>query len=141
MIKKALVDSDVLLDLGLARRPFLEKSRVVLALAENNRVLGFVTPVCIANVHYFLRKAGDDTKARLFLSRILSYLTVIAVDHQTVAESLKSDFGDFEDALQHGAAVRNGCDSIITRNTGDYKKSKIRVYTPDEFTRLYHPPA
>jgi predicted nucleic acid-binding protein len=137
MIKKALIDSDVILDLALARSPFLENSRLVLSLAENARVLGFVTPICIANVHYFLRKAGDDAKARLFLSRILSYLTVIPVDHQIVAESLQSDFGDFEDALQHDAAVRNGCHSIVTRNTGDYKKSKLPVYAPEEFALLY----
>jgi predicted nucleic acid-binding protein len=139
MIKKTLIDSDVLLDLALARSPFLENSRLVLALAENTRVLGFVSSICIANVHYFLRKAADDAKARLFLSCILTYLTVIPVDHQIVAESLKSDFGDFEDALQHNAAVRNGCHSIITRNTGDYKTSKLPVYTPEEFARLYHP--
>jgi predicted nucleic acid-binding protein len=138
MLKKALVDSDVILDLALGRSPFLESSRLVLALAETSRVLGFVTPICIANVHYFLRKAGDDTKARFFLSRILSYLTVISVDHQIVAQSLKSDFSDFEDALQHDAAVRYGCDSIITRNTGDYKKAKLPVYTPEEFVHLYH---
>ncbi|GHV74050.1 PIN domain-containing protein [Spirochaetia bacterium] len=137
MIKKALIDSDVILDIALARSPFLENSRLVLALAETIRVLGFVTPICIANVHYFLRKAADDAKARFFLSRILTYLTVIPMDHQIVVESLQSGFSDFEDALQYGAAVRNGCDSIITRNTGDYKTSKLPVYTPDEFVRLY----
>ncbi|MDR0876548.1 MAG: PIN domain-containing protein [Treponema sp.] len=137
MNKKALIDSDVILDIALARSPFLENSRLVLVLAETTGVLGFVTPICIANVHYFLRKAADDAKARFFLSRILTYLTVIPVDHPIVAEALKSDFGDFEDALQHDAAVRNGCDSIITRNTGDYKKSKLPVYTPDEFVCLY----
>jgi predicted nucleic acid-binding protein len=139
LIKKALIDSDVILDLALIRRPFIEKSRLVLALAENSRILGFVTPICSANVHYFLRKAEDDAKARFFLSRILTYLTVIPVDHQIVVGSLKSNFGDFEDALQHDAAVRNGCDHIITRNTGDFKKSKLPVYTPDEFVCLYRP--
>ncbi|GHV88309.1 PIN domain-containing protein [Spirochaetia bacterium] len=137
MTKKALIDSDVILDLALARSPFFENSRLALGLAEINRVLGFVTPICIANVHYFLRKAGDDVKAKLFLSRILTYLTVIPVDHRIVVESLKSAFGDFEDALQHNAAVQHCCDSIITRNTGDYKKSKLPVYTPDEFVCLY----
>jgi predicted nucleic acid-binding protein len=139
MLKKVLIDSDVILDLALARKPFLESSRLVLALAENTRVLGFVSSNSIANVHYFLRKAADDAKARFFLSRILTYLTVIPVDHQIVVESLKSDFSDFEDALQHDAAARNGCDVIITRNTGDYKKSRLPVYTPEEFVCLYHP--
>jgi hypothetical protein len=53
VIKKALIDSDVILDLALSRSPFIKNSRLVLALAETTRVLGFVTPICIANVHNF----------------------------------------------------------------------------------------
>jgi hypothetical protein len=33
--------------------------------------------------------------------------------------------------------LQNGCDYIVTRNCDDYKNSKIRVCTPDEFMCLY----
>ena len=35
MIKRVFVDTDIILDVALARKPFLESSKLVLALLEN----------------------------------------------------------------------------------------------------------
>ena len=85
-----------------------------------------------------MRGAGsDDNKARKFISTIVKYITVIAIDHQTVLEALKSKFSDFEDALQHSSAVENQCEYIITRNIEDYKSSKLKVLLPEEFIGMF----
>lgn len=137
MIKRVFIDTDIIMDVALARNPFFEASRLALAIVENNIALGFISSNGIANIYYMLRKAGGDKKARLFLSGLMKYITVISIDHATVMEALQSRFGDFEDALQHGSAVRNQCDCIITRNTDDYQYSDINVYLPAEFLKLY----
>ena len=137
MIKRVFVDTDIVLDVALARKPFLEASKLVLALLENNIALGFISSNCIANIYYILRKAGNDGNARIFLSKLLKYITVISIDHSTVIEALNSSFSDFEDALQHYSAIRNQCECIITRNIDDYKMSKINVYLPNEYLKLY----
>jgi hypothetical protein len=67
----------------------------------------------------------------------MEYLTVISVDHSDVVAALKSSFSDFEDGLQHFSAMRNQCGCIVTRNSGDYKNSKIAVYSPMELLSLY----
>jgi predicted nucleic acid-binding protein len=137
MIKRVFVDSDVILDVALARMPFLEGSKTLLSLLENNLAIGFVSANSIANIYYILRKAGDDVKARFFIVNILKYLTVIPSNHANILDALKSDFADFEDAIQYFSALENQCECIITRNVDDYKKSKLNVYVPLEFLNLF----
>jgi hypothetical protein len=71
-----------------------------------------------------------------FLKKLRLVLTVLNVDDSTVSKALESEFGDFEDAVQYFTAVHNEINYIITRNTDDYKKSAIPVYTPTEFLKM-----
>ena len=137
MIKRVFIDSDVLLDVALAREPFFPASRTILAMAENNCISGTISSNCVANIYYILRKAGGDTAARHFIATVITYLSVLAIDHQNVLSSLKSPFTDFEDAMQHQAAINNQCEYLITRNIPDYKNACITVMLPEEFIRLF----
>ena len=137
MIKKVFIDTDIVLDVALAREPFFSASKIILAMAENNIIIGNISSNCIVNIYYILKKSGGDNKARKFILNIVKYITVITIDHQNVLEALKSKFSDFEDALQHSSAVENRCEYIITRNIEDYKNSKIKVLLPEEFIRMF----
>ncbi|MBN2051182.1 MAG: PIN domain-containing protein [Spirochaetales bacterium] len=137
MIRRVFVDTDIILDVALARKPFVETSRMVLALLENHQAMGFVSSNAVGNIYYILRKAGGDEKARWFLKELMKYLTVIPMDHSHVVEALDSNFTDFEDALQNYTALRNQCECIVTRNTEDYKNSNLPVYAPLEFLHLF----
>ena len=110
MIKKVFIDTDVILDVALAREPFFFASKIILAMAENNIIIGAISSNCVANIYYILRKSGGDSKARKFISTIVKYITVITIDHKNVLEALKSKFSDFEDALQHYSAMENQCE-------------------------------
>ncbi|PUB91630.1 MAG: PIN domain nuclease, partial [gamma proteobacterium symbiont of Ctena orbiculata] len=46
--------------------------------------------------------------------------------------SVNSTFSDFEDAVQYYSGECCEVDGIVTRNTKDYKNTKLPVYTPDE---------
>ena len=138
MIEKVFVDSDVILDVALARNPFFPASKMILAMAENNFIIGSISSNCIANIYYILRKLGGDIKAREFISNIVKYISVITINHQSVLKALKSKFSDFEDALQYYSASENQCEYIITRNIEDYKNSKINILLPEEFVKMFH---
>jgi predicted nucleic acid-binding protein len=137
MIKRVFVDTDIILDVALARKPFLESSKLVLALLENYIAIGFITSNEITNIYYILRKAGGDASARKFISEIVKYLTVISVDHADILKALGSKISDFEDSVQHYSSLRNQCDYIITRNIDDYKYSELEVHTPITFLSQY----
>lgn len=137
MIKRVFVDTDIILDVALARKPFLESSKLVLALLENYIAIGFITSNEITNIYYILRKAGGDQNARKFISGLVKYLTVISVEHADILNALSSKMPDFEDSVQHYAALRNQCDFIVTRNVDDFKYSEITVYSPIDFLSIY----
>ena len=137
MIKKVFIDTDIILDVALAREPFFKNSKMILVMAENNIIIGNISSNCIANIYYILRKVGGDSIARKFILGLVKYITVITIDHQNVLDAMKSKFSDFEDALQNYSAIEQQCEYIVTRNINDYKNSKLKVASPEDFIKLF----
>lgn len=136
-MKRILIDTDVILDLFFDREPFSENAAKVLSLCEKKVVIGFVTPVIISNVYYLLSQKAKQEKVIEKLKTLLSILEVLMIDKNTITVALNSEFKDFEDAMQNYSAELNGeIDMIITRNTKDYKKSKLGIMNPENFLKL-----
>jgi predicted nucleic acid-binding protein len=137
VIKKVFLDTDIILDVALARTPFFAASKNVLAMAENNIIIGHTSSNVIANIYYILRKAGNDNNARIFIAHLIKFITIVTINHKNVLDALESRFSDFEDALQHYSAAGNQMEYIVTRNTDDYKYSDLKIFTPEDFIKLY----
>ncbi|MBE0424549.1 MAG: PIN domain-containing protein [Lutibacter sp.] len=136
-MKRILIDIDVILDLFFDREPFSENAAKVLSLCEKKVIIGFVTPVIISNVYYLLSQKGKQEKVIEKLKILLSILEVLVIDKNTIIVALNSEFKDFEDALQnYSAEIKGEIDIIITRNTKDYKKSKLGIMNPENFLKL-----
>jgi predicted nucleic acid-binding protein len=137
-MKRILIDSDVILDLLLDRKPFCEDSLAIIYACEQKQLQGFVTPVIIANVYYIFRQKASHVKVTEQLKLLLNIISVLNMDQKQVLAALDSKFTDFEDALQYFSAIQsNKVDVIITRNTSDYKKSALPVFTPNEFLATF----
>ena len=54
-----------------------------------------------------------------------------------IESSIKSKFRDFEDGIQNYSAINSKMEIIVTRNTRDFKHSKLSVLTPKEFLAKY----
>ncbi|MEQ9468971.1 MAG: PIN domain-containing protein [Ekhidna sp.] len=129
-----LVDSDIIIDVLTYREPFVNDSRVVLQSCEDGTQRGFITALILANTYYVLRKENSHIDVIKQLSKLIGFLDVINIDKAAIIKSMNSDFADFEDALQNYAAeVSDKVDTIVTRNTKDYKHSSISVMSPSEF--------
>jgi predicted nucleic acid-binding protein len=97
---------------------------------------GYTSTVIFTNTYYIQRKLKDHNTAINFLKKLRLLLTVLTVDDKIIQKALESGFCDFEDAVQYYTAVENKMDYIITRNTDDYKKSTIKVYTPTQYIKM-----
>ena len=75
MIGRVFVDSDVLLDVALAREPFVAHSSLVLAILEQRRCVGVISSNLVTNVYYVLRKLSSSQQARTFLQDLLQILS------------------------------------------------------------------
>ena len=62
---------------------------------------------------------------------------ILSCDDKIIELGLNSDFTDFEDSVQYFTAVEHNLDVIITRNTKDFKDSKIPVLTAEEYIKSY----
>lgn len=135
-MKRILIDTDVILDFFLDREPFSRNAAELLSLCEKKVICGFVTPVIISNVYYILSQKAKQDKVIEKLKTLLLLIDILTVDKNVLLIALNSDFKDFEDALQNYAAEINGeIDTIITRNTKDYKKSRLVVLKPEEYLK------
>lgn len=133
---KVLIDTDVILDFFFDRKPHSEYTTQVLSLCETNKIKGFLTPVIYSNVYYLLRQTARHDKVIEKLKQLLMLTDVLVMDKEVVSNAINSDFKDFEDGLQHFAAIKNGgIDVILTRNLKDFSKSEIGVLTPESYIK------
>ena len=135
-MEKVLIDTDVILDLFFDRKPFSDDSAKILSLCENGKIKGFVTSIMISNIYYLLRKTAKNEKVIEKLKMLLKIIDIITTDKKAVENALNSEFKDFEDALQNFSAQNtNEIKVIITRNTKDYKTSKLSIMNPETYLK------
>ncbi len=134
---RIFVDTDVIIDFLIDRQPHAVSSSKIFELCEIGIFDICTSSLCVNNVHYIIKKVIGDVKAREVISELLDIIEVLGVTKVDILNALKSSFKDFEDAIQHSVAVNeNSIKSIITRNTKDYKRSKISVFSPDIFIKM-----
>lgn len=132
-MSKIYLDSDVILDLLLDREPFMDDIAEIIEESLNERVTLCVSPISITNINYIISKIENPRKADSQIKKILEIVKVENVDNEIITKAVNSRFKDFEDAVQNYCAEAAGHKIIITRNTKDYKESKISILTPKEY--------
>jgi predicted nucleic acid-binding protein len=135
-MKRVLIDTDVILDFFFDRMPFSDPAAKVLSLCESGEIRGFITSVILSNVYYLLRQSSTHEKVAEKLTQLVLITEVITTDRDVILKALKSNFKDFEDALQNYSSELNGqIDLIITRNIKDFKNSALGVMTPENYLK------
>ncbi|WP_341291186.1 type II toxin-antitoxin system VapC family toxin [Catalinimonas locisalis] len=137
MAANFFVDTDIIIDLLIDRKPFVTSSSKIFELADQGKIALCTSTLCINNVHYICKKVLGDKQTRQVIEDLMELLQVLDVTENDLRVALKSNFKDFEDAIQHAVATREASiKSIITRNVKDYKKSSISVFDPDDFLKI-----
>lgn len=137
---RALLDTDVILDVLLAREPFHVPARDIWNAHYQGHFEAFISPITPVNVFYIARKLkGRDTAHQLVI-QLLSTFRVCPLEHSTMQAALTLPLRDFEDAVQTAAAITSGLDGIVTRNLADYADATIPVYSPPDFLKLLAAP-
>ena len=117
----------------IAREPFAMDAARIFTLSEKKKISICTTGLVFSNAYYVLRKLGSHQKVMEKLSQLAKLIDIIALSKVSVLRALDSKFGDFEDALQHYAALSENAKTIVTRNVKDLKNSELAVLTPDQY--------
>ncbi len=134
-MKHIFLDTNVVIDFLANRHPFSVDAAKLFNLAVEAKVVVYISAVSYNNIYYILRQSLSNT-ATIKLMEGLADITEIAdVTDAVIRQSFKTDFRDYEDAIQyHCALTIPKIDFIVTRNTKDFKKSTLPVLTPLEAT-------
>ncbi|MBE7550781.1 MAG: PIN domain-containing protein [Anaerolineales bacterium] len=132
---RALLDTNVILDLFLDRPPFAAEAALLWQANEKGDFEAYISAITPVNRFYIARKFKGKATAQQAVVELLAALRVCPIDSTTLQLALILPFNDFEDAVQSASAVTSQLDAIITRNSKDFSDAQLPVLSPTEFLK------
>jgi len=129
---RILFDTNIILDVLLNRKEFVETSANLVGMVENNNLDGYLCATTITTLDYLISKAINKKQAKIEIQKLLTLFEIADVNAVVLKLSINSEFGDFEDAVQYYSGECCKVEGLVTRNIKDYKNTDFPVYTPDE---------
>jgi predicted nucleic acid-binding protein len=129
---KVLVDTNVVLDVLLDRRPHSTLAAQILGLAEQSRIEGLLCATTVTTLDYLLTQALSRADARRHLGQLLKIFEIAPVNRAVIDGAMKSRMSDFEDAVLERAAQLAGAEAIVTRDAKDFTHAEVPVVDPRE---------
>lgn len=134
---RILLDTNVILDHFLERKPFHESASLIFEATERGQVETCIGATTVTTIHYLVTKAIGIKQGHFVIEKLLRIFDVAPVTRTTLASALLIKFDDFEDAVLHEAAIHFGCQAIITRDLKGFEKAKIPIYSSAEFIKAH----
>ncbi|MCL2889243.1 MAG: PIN domain-containing protein [Eggerthellaceae bacterium] len=136
MKRRFLVDTNVVLDLLLAREAFYLDALQIFAMAEAGKVELLLSTDAVSTIYYVVAKNRGASAGRQAVLTLLDYVSLAALDERCVLDAVALEFTDIEDALVAAVAHKSGVSGIITRNGKDFFGSPVPAISPREFLAL-----
>jgi len=131
------MDTNVVIDFLANRQPFSLDAAKLFNMSLEGRIRIHISAVSYNNIYYVLRQSLTNNVTIKLLENLAEITEITDVSNQVIRQSLKTDFKDYEDAIQYYSALTvPNIDFIVTRNTKDFKKSTLPVLTPTEAIAL-----
>ena len=121
-----LLDTDVIIDIALDRRPHSDSASELLDRIEHGAEAAFIAWHSVSNLYYVVAPALGGVSARDFIVELTRFVAVATTDTEGIRYAAELPMDDFEDAMQVAAARACGARHIVTRNVRDYERSPVR---------------
>ena len=132
-MKNIFIDTNVLIDFFADRKPFSIEAAILFNYSFNKKINIYISAVSYNNIYYILRQSCSHTETIKMLSELNEWADIIDVSKEIIKKALKSEFKDFEDAIQYNCAKSlTKIEFIVTRDTKDFKASSLPILTPKE---------
>ena len=127
------IDTNIIIDLLTKREPFYEDAYKLFNKLQNNELVGFTSVKSLADIYYIVQRYYHDKQEALkTIVDLISVLYVADNNDIDLLKAMSSKINDFEDSLIDELSFRNHLHYIITRNTKDFKNSKVKAILPKE---------
>lgn len=136
-MKHFFIDTNVIIDFLADRKPFSQEATELFYHANEKNMKLYLSAVSYNNIYYIVRQSMSNNQTIKLLTELSDTMEIVDVTKQIIKDSLKSNFKDFEDAIQYHCAISNSkIEGIITRNSKDFKLSTIPILNPKEALSL-----
>lgn len=130
-VMNALIDTNIILDVFLDRKQFVEDSKRVFDYVAQEKIVGYITACSLEDIYYISHRDNHSSEeCKKIIYKLLELFNIIDVNKEDILNALESGSTDFEDAVIIESAKRNGLDTIITRNISDFKNANLNVLSP-----------
>ncbi|MCY7293518.1 MAG: PIN domain-containing protein [Ferruginibacter sp.] len=127
------LNTNIVIDFLADRRPVSLSAAKVFNYSLQGKVKVYISAVSYNNIYYILRQSLTSSDTIKLLDGLCVMTEIADVTKAIIKASLKTDFKDFEDAIQFNCALSiNKLDFIVTRDTKAFKKSTLPVLTPEQ---------
>jgi predicted nucleic acid-binding protein len=131
-----VVDTNVVLDVLLARAPWDAEAVPLLDAIARGRARGFVAAHTLTTIYYIVERAKNRTAAVTAVGDLLLVMDVVPLDAADFQRALALGLGDYEDAVQVAACLRIGAHFLVTRNPRDFKGAPVATRSAGEVVAL-----
>jgi len=136
-MKNIFLDTNVLIDFFADRKPFSIEAAKLFNYSFKKKINIYISAVSYNNIYYIIRQSYSHTETIKILAELNEWTDIIDVTKDIIRKAIKSDFKDFEDAIQYNCAKSlSKIDFIVTRDTKDFKSSSLPILTPKEAASL-----
>ena len=136
---RALIDTNVVLDLLLAREPWASEAKHIWDARDDGRLEAYLPASVLTDIYYICRKQIGVALARAAISECLRRFIILTVDRALLEAALRLVGPDFEDDVQIVSAQASGLNLIVTRNVADFVHGPIPALTPAEVVARLSP--
>jgi predicted nucleic acid-binding protein len=136
-MKHIFMDTNVVIDILVDRQPFSLHAATLFDLTVKGKIKIYISAVSYNNIYYIIRQSLSNAATIKLLKELTEMTEIADVTKAIIQQSLKTDFKDYEDAIQYYCALSiPKIDFIVTRDTKDFKNSTLPVLTPEEAIAL-----
>lgn len=133
---KIVIDTNIVLDILLERKDYLENSLLSIKKAIDNGDRLFISASSATDIYSIIRKhTGSRIIALDGLKKLAEIATFAEVNDECIYTALYSKLADFEDAVVDAVATSVSADVILTRNTLDFANSTNTIMAPIDFIK------
>ena len=133
---RLLIDTDIVLDVLLDRKPWADDATTLLDAIAKDRAVGYVASHAVTTVHYVVRRGRSQATATPAVSDLLQVVTVVPLGNPDFQRALSLGVKDYEDAVQVAACLQIGADYLVTRNARDDRGAPVATRTAGEVLGL-----
>lgn len=125
-------DTNIILDVALARSPWAADAVALLDRAAKGTVRGAVASHAVTTFAYLIERARGRRTALTAVADLLATLEVVPLGRADFQRALALGLKDFEDAVQVAACLQIGADFLVSRDPKDFRGAPVTVRSAAE---------